>query len=262
MNPFDHLLALAFGVVIPLVGVMQGRKERRRLGAKQESEASVQTLYANAAFLWVCAGIVVAAWWLSDRGAATLGFAFVPPDPVVALSLAILAALWIGSALWQFRSTQALRRARARFRNYPIFMPRRLGHMGPIVFLAITAGITEEIVFRGHLVSYAAYYLGDAPWAVVAAVVLPAVPFGITHLYQGWSAGLSLFALAGLFGGIYMYTGSLVVPMVAHVLFDLAGFLHVILVERVAARSDQQTAQASKSGPSRQPARRGARTPL
>jgi uncharacterized protein len=84
--------------------------------------------------------------------------------------------------------------------------------------VAVSAGICEEVVFRGWLLStlHGPFGLGGTALIVVAATI-----FGLAHAYQG-IAGVVLTAFAGaVFGGIYVVTGSLLVPILLHVLIDV-----------------------------------------
>lgn len=85
--------------------------------------------------------------------------------------------------------------------------------------LSVTAGVTEEVTYRGLVLLTLALLLPTADPRVV--VVVAAVLFGLAHAYQGWT-GMLATALAGaVLAGLYLATGSLVVPMVLHVLVDL-----------------------------------------
>jgi len=85
------------------------------------------------------------------------------------------------------------------------------------LFVAISAGICEEIVFRGWLLSVLHNPVGLAGTALIAAAALS---FGMAHAYQGIT-GMILTAFAGaLFCALYLATGSLLVPIVLHVVID------------------------------------------
>ena len=61
-----------------------------------------------------------------------------------------------------------------------------------------------------------AHYLEGAPLLLLAALL-----FGLAHSYQGIS-GMLLTALAGaLFCGLYVATGSLLLPILLHILIDV-----------------------------------------
>lgn len=83
--------------------------------------------------------------------------------------------------------------------------------------VAFSAGICEEIVFRGWLLStlHGLLRLDGSALILVAAVL-----FGLAHSYQG-IAGMVLTAFAGLlFCGLYVATGSLLFPILLHIVVD------------------------------------------
>ena len=89
--------------------------------------------------------------------------------------------------------------------------------------LAVTAGITEEVIWRGFGLGLLFMLLPRAPVAV--PIVLAALAFGWAHLYQGWTGVLATAVLGGLFAWLYWATGSLLPPMLLHVLVDLRAAL-------------------------------------
>lgn len=89
---------------------------------------------------------------------------------------------------------------------------------------AVGAGVAEELAFRGLLIATLVGVFGLDP--LVAAPIL-AVGFGVAHLYQGF-ANVFVVALLGLvFTALYLATGSLLFPILAHVALDLRGLVAV-----------------------------------
>ena len=89
--------------------------------------------------------------------------------------------------------------------------------------LSVTAGITEEITYRGLLTLVVSTLAPDLPLAGLIAVL--AVFFGVAHWYQG-RAGMLATGLAGAaLAGLYLATGSLLLPMALHILMDLRALL-------------------------------------
>lgn len=84
--------------------------------------------------------------------------------------------------------------------------------------VAISAGICEEIVFRGWLLTTLHTSLGLNGTALLLA---GAVMFGLAHSYQGIT-GMVVTGLAGaFFCGLYVATGSLLVPILLHAAVDV-----------------------------------------
>ncbi|HEX4002713.1 MAG TPA: CPBP family intramembrane glutamic endopeptidase [Candidatus Acidoferrales bacterium] len=85
------------------------------------------------------------------------------------------------------------------------------------VLVAVSAGVCEEIVFRGWLL---AMLHGQAGLSGAALICVAAGLFGLAHIYQR-AAGVILTAFAGaLFCVLYVATGSLLVPIVLHIIVD------------------------------------------
>jgi uncharacterized protein len=85
------------------------------------------------------------------------------------------------------------------------------------VLVAVSAGICEEIVFRGWLLStlHGPLKLNGTVLMLVAAGI-----FGLAHIYQQVT-GVLLATIAGVvFCVLYVVTGSLLVPILLHVLVD------------------------------------------
>ena len=97
-------------------------------------------------------------------------------------------------------------------------LPRTPAERRMFVGVALTAGVAEEVVFRGFLLVYLTDVL-TVPLG--AAMVVSAALFGLAHSYQG-AVGVLLTGLAGYWlAGLYVLTGSLLLPAVVHALVDL-----------------------------------------
>lgn len=59
--------------------------------------------------------------------------------------------------------------------------------------LAIMAGVSEEIIFRGYLFQYISTYLPNHVFSPYFAIVLISLGFSLSHLYQGWIAAVKIF---------------------------------------------------------------------
>lgn len=106
----------------------------------------------------------------------------------------------------------------------PAFLPATSKEFIHFSLLSLTAGITEEIVYRGYCITYLAWLLGsDSWWQLGLVLFIPAIAFGAGHFYQGWRAVLKIVFMAVLFGAFYWYTKSLLVLMIVHTTIDLLG---------------------------------------
>jgi membrane protease YdiL (CAAX protease family) len=99
------------------------------------------------------------------------------------------------------------------------------------VVLSATAGVCEELLFRGYLTWLLGAYVG-----VPAALLLIAVGFGLAHAYQGARGMLKTGAVGLVLGAIVLATGWLGPAMIIHALVDYSSGLLGFTVLRDAAQ--------------------------
>ncbi|MBB6170253.1 membrane protease YdiL (CAAX protease family) [Nocardiopsis mwathae] len=87
--------------------------------------------------------------------------------------------------------------------------------------LAITAGIGEELLYRGLFIALGVSF-GLPLWA---AAILSCVLFAIAHLYQGWWGLVGPGLVGVLFTVVYLGTGSLIIPILLHIALDVRSLL-------------------------------------
>lgn len=115
-----------------------------------------------------------------------------------------------------------------------------------IVTVAILPGVTEEILFRGILFRFLEQFGGS--WFALAVT---SALFGVVHIFNPNATALSSFAIAVeagvLFGGAYMLTRSLWVPIGLHSAWNFTqGYVYDVPVSGL----DQQgMVEAQLSGP-------------
>ena len=104
--------------------------------------------------------------------------------------------------------------------------------VGDLLLISILAGLGEELFFRGFVQDGLRQWLG--PWvgearALWLALAVASLLFGLAHCL---SVAYVVFAtVLGLFlGWLYLATGDLVAPIVAHALYDFVALL--VLVRR------------------------------
>jgi uncharacterized protein len=91
-----------------------------------------------------------------------------------------------------------------------------------IAMLSMLAGVCEEVLFRAVLQGGLSEIHG-----VGSALILASLIFGICHWITPMYALLA--GLVGLYlGGIWVVTGNLLVPIVAHALYDFVALQWVL----------------------------------
>ena len=99
-------------------------------------------------------------------------------------------------------------------------LPRTTAERRLFTLVGVTAGVCEEWLYRGFLLAVvAAVGGGGLPEPVLIAI--GALAFGLAHAYQGLAGIVSTGVLGGVMAGLYLGTGSLLLPVVLHALIDL-----------------------------------------
>lgn len=218
----QHLLALFLIVVAPI----WDHFATERLKASKESRVKIAYYRTMVIVSWLTSVIALVAvgWrailtfhlgaaspsWLPQRGAART---FVVG---VLIGLLLVVAL---SALQARRSAAVQNKMEKAFLRLSFILPLTVTERTWWIFVSLTAGITEEILYRGFLIQY--FFAAPLHIGLAVAVIVSSVIFGAAHLYQG-VAGVIFAAILGfIFSVIFLMTGTLLVPMVLHALIDL-----------------------------------------
>jgi hypothetical protein len=96
-------------------------------------------------------------------------------------------------------------------------LPHTPAQIAVYFLLTVTAGICEEIIFRGYLQRQFSFFFKN----VVVGVMLQGVIFGASHGYQGPKYILIIVVYGVLFGVLAQWRHSLRPGMIAHFLQDL-----------------------------------------
>lgn len=220
----DHIIALLFGLVIPVVSGFRSAKAFKTLRLNEPQRK--RFFISNSYFLWMVALIIIINWLLRGRSFDVLGITQSPDLNGFVLTLtASFILLYIADTMLTLRNESEIEKARERWKETAPFMPIHYRELGAYIFMCITAGVCEEIVFRGFLVPYTETFFIDNPYSETFAVAIPALIFAAAHYYQGAHAVLKIAVLSVLFGFIFLYSGSLWIVIILHFGIDLAGGL-------------------------------------
>ena len=133
----------------------------------------------------------------------------------VALDLAIALPFWV---VWEFTAWLVHRAVeRIQTPTTPYQVPGGFLEIFLWIALSISAGVCEELVFRGYLQNQ----FRAATGSIVAAVVLQGAIFGLAHTYQGWKQVIVIAALGILYGVLAAWRRNLRANTLAHAWSDI-----------------------------------------
>jgi membrane protease YdiL (CAAX protease family) len=242
-TPIDIVFAILFAVVIAGIeafyfdrrfkaqvaaGVPNARRNayRRAILGQWMITAVAIVIWVNAGRAWTALGLAGMHGWHSDF---SLG--------IVAGMLAVTTYQIVAIRRIGGNQRQAVR---AKLADVEFLLPRTPNEYRWFLVLAVTAGICEELLYRGYLTWLLAAYVG-----LPASIALVTIAFGGAHAYQG-AKGVVKTGLVGLGMSLLVVASGWVIPaMVVHALIDIsAGVLGYTILSR-----DERDAPGSAAVP-------------
>lgn len=204
-----HTIARAWAVIllVPLPALMIIEARRlNEIGTLPRAQAYISSIIS----LWVLGLATMAVVAFSDMAEVAELRTALSIDPL-GLGFAIVATAGGIAVLFLFRAL-GVRENALMHQLLPESGRERLLFVG----VSVTAGICEELVYRGFLLQA----LTDATSSAFA-VVLSSGAFGVAHAYQSPAGALRATLLGALLCVPVLFTGSLLPSMIAHALIDI-----------------------------------------
>jgi uncharacterized protein len=225
-----HLIAIFLIIAVPI----WDHFETKRLKSSSAPRVKIQSYQKTIGWLWI--GSVVACMVLGLHTVLTIrrdvGEASWLPGSgfIVGFMGAALVALFLPLVL-MMRSEITRARVAKSLEKLNFILPKTAEERRWFVLVAITAGVCEEILYRGFLI----HYFRELPvsMGVIEALIPSSCVFGFAHLYQGVVGIVQTTILGAIFGLIFIVTGSLLLPMMLHALIDL----RILLIVKADGRS-------------------------
>jgi len=213
---WDHLLLLALASAVALWHWQYPRFVRAQAAGAQNARLRYYAVEITS--LWLVAAGVIVLWIAARRPWGTLWLGGSAPWRLV-LGWALAGAyVWLNLA--QRRMVLArpalLARVMKTLGNAQAILPRTQGERSGFAALSFTAGICEELLFRGFVVWYATVWTGP-----VGGFLISSASFGLMHLYLGKSHVPRAALLGVFFYVVALAAGSLLPAIVCHVVTDL-----------------------------------------
>ena len=216
----DHLFVFVFAVVYPVAGVLGFRRLMHRIAAGRPVERL--HIYRNTILgHWGLLLFGLVLWSATSRSWSALGlYAAGQPAWAIGVGAAFVAAaiLVLLQQLRQVRRAdeRTISTLHDRLGNLEPVVPRTPGELRRFYAVSVTAGIVEEVLWRGFLIWYLSQF-----WSLGVAALAATLAFGIAHAYQGWRQVPSITAVGAALTGLYLLTGTLWASIVLHVALDV-----------------------------------------
>jgi len=216
LDPIAALFLVVVGLFLPIACIRSAIRVSRGTPLPPFRATRLSTLI-------VLGSLTAFALWVARH----VGMPLFPPPrfdlTLTIITAAVVVALLIGGVIhWRLRP--AASRA-----GLVALLPRTPGDFVWWAAVCAMAGIGEEIIYRGVLYGILEHLTGS--W--LAATLLAAAVFGVSHAIQGWSAGAVTFTMALLVQWLVYCSGDLYLAMAAHFTYDMAaGFVYSWLARK------------------------------
>jgi membrane protease YdiL (CAAX protease family) len=237
----DHVLFVILAAVLGPRAWLTFR--RLRAAPPDEQGGRRPRAYRNAMITqWTLSLALLAHWGYVGRAWGSLGV--VPRITPGAIGVAAGLVVMTGLMLLQSRGAEGRARARAnaraRMRPVAFLLPHTPHELRLFTALSITAGVCEELLFRGFMIWYLAHWTGELQAALISSLL-----FGLGHMYQGLRGILLTGGIGAFLSGIYLVSGSLVLPVVVHAMVDVLSGRTGYDLLREGAEAEEDPAGAS-----------------
>ena len=223
MHAVGQVLLAGLVAYLVVVAPLHGRRRYDRLRARIQADSGARlALYRRApGRAAVMCGVVALLGWLLGRHAGDVDLRAPVGGWGVGMVGGFLVAFAVGTVLGlrQLRSARGRAFVEAQLGGARLLLPTTVTERRWSVAVALSAGVWEELVYRGLLAEVVRTLFPGWGWSTVALVT--GSVFGAAHLYQG-AKGVVLTGLLGVaLSSIVASTHSLYPAMLVHALIDV-----------------------------------------
>ena len=232
MKLLDHVVAAFICIIAPVLTFTSGKFATEDF--QFESEDKIRLYHGNALLLTVFALVIISIWRLPGRTLAGLGITWPEWNDYVAFLLLAVSAFYALDIFFQYGLRRWRKKAFQQRNSTLSFVPADGKELFHFLFLALAAGIGEEIIFRGYLIHYILSWSGNDAQGILWACFFSSLLFAFLHGYQGFKSMIKIFFLAMLFSAIYVFSRSLVIVIIIHTMIDLlSGWLGIYILREM-----------------------------
>lgn len=231
LGNLDHLLFVVFGILLPYIAVFHSQPELKKIVF--DTAVKIQVYYSNSLLQWIQVIAIGIVWYFNNRSYIDLGLG-APQMTSIAWTLIIIFIIWYFlDTWWGLRNDSTVAATKEDWRKNIPFLPENWQELRHFFFIAFTAGVCEEIIFRGFCIQYFLAWNLDNLLGTWLAILLPAFLFSVVHVYQGYLAVLKTLFMAILIGWVFVLTQSLWIPILLHFLVDvISGYVAMKVLEK------------------------------
>ncbi len=221
---FVTFYALVIACAFPFADLAKMRKLQRQTSAT----ARLSAYRYVAIFLWIAAAMAILlapsrTLFIVARSPADFGWLYAHPWALglAMLLTGVLVTLIVAPGLQCIRNSAVRQKIANAMQDMRFLLPVSKAERRWWLLLSVSAGVCEELLYRGFLLEFLRGRLDGGPQlGLTAAWLLSSIAFGTAHLYQGVAGIIKTTVVGLLVGMLAILSGSLLLPILCHILFD------------------------------------------
>ncbi len=213
---YIEVILWSYFLILPIYVFFTFEKEKEKL----IHNPSFRTKYYHSIilFLWLPTLVLMTLIYFDAHSLNSIGLRW---EFGLANQVAVVLTLLLSVYIWfSIKQIHKNKKAKETFLEQiecgAYLMPINVKEVRWFIGVCISAGICEEILFRGYLMSVFGEHM-----PVYAAVILSSIVFGLPHIYQGAVNVIKTGFFGAVMAVIYLVTESIIIPIVLHILVDM-----------------------------------------
>jgi membrane protease YdiL (CAAX protease family) len=218
----DHIYFIIIAIALPIYSYRSWQSFKRHLANKKPfvlRNGYIETI----AIQWSLAIFLIFWWFYASRDFSDLGLVFnLNYRTYISFAIAILGSVFLTAQWIQLTNLKEIPDSlKKQIEPVADLLPASPAERKLFIAVAITAGLVEELIYRGFLIWYLNSYLH---WTIAA--LFSVLIFGYAHAYQGKSGFIKATVVSILMAALLLWSRSLLAPIILHAVLDLtSGFI-------------------------------------
>ncbi|MEK4146027.1 MULTISPECIES: CPBP family intramembrane glutamic endopeptidase [Robertmurraya] len=229
---FNYWLLILFAILYePIIGYFAFKKFI--LDVRENQRVRLKFYQQTMLGLWIPTIFIVLLALFTELSFQDIGLSFptINTDslgPFITYSVFVLAILYLIGLLYYSIGYQLSEKIRAKLEEakqkewdnvgFSEILPITSKEKKRWNYVSLTAGITEEVIYRGFLIFAFSYLFPD--FSIWFVLLLSSLLFGLAHTYQGVRGVLQTTMVGVFFSILYIGIGSILPLMLLHFLID------------------------------------------
>jgi membrane protease YdiL (CAAX protease family) len=224
----QHILIGIIVIVVPILSIY----EIRRLKTSQDPYGKIKCYLKSIAILWTITGAI---WYISSPSEVFYFSYSIDISRMISVFIILFFIFFIVTTivpLFLFRHQVFRDKLSDTFKERQFIFPVTRLETYLFGLVAVSVGICEEVIFRSFLVTY--LYNLPLGLSITASFIAAGIVFGLGHFHQGANGVVSATIVGFLMSYMFIETGSLLLPMIVHAIYDMK----ILLLARIASTDD------------------------